>query len=50
MTEPKLIPMHDHIKTEPVQLRLFPAEDCEYEDNRENCSQSVSQLETNKNN
>jgi hypothetical protein len=46
MEEPQLIPMHEYIKKEPVQLRLFPLENYEYEDNTENNSQSVSELES----
>jgi hypothetical protein len=46
MEEPELIPMHEYIKKEPIQLRLFPLEDYEYEDNTENNSQSISELES----
>lgn len=50
MEDPHLIPMHDNLKKEPIQLRLFPLEDYEYEDNTENNSQSVSELESDKTN
>jgi hypothetical protein len=46
MEEPQLIPMHDNIKKEPIQLRLFPLEDYEYEDNTENNSESIQELES----
>jgi hypothetical protein len=46
MEEPELIPMHEYIKKEPIQLRLFPLEDYEYEDNTENNSESISELES----
>lgn len=46
MEDPQLIPMHDNIKKEPVQLRLFPLEDYEYEDNTENNSESIQELES----
>jgi hypothetical protein len=45
MEEPQLIPMHDNIKKEPIQLRLFPLEDYEHENHKENNSQSISELE-----
>jgi hypothetical protein len=47
MEEPQLISMHDFIKKEPIQLRLFPLEEYEYEDNTENSSQSIPELESN---
>ena len=45
MEEPELIPMHEYIKKEPIQLRLFPLEDYEYEDNSKNYSTSISELD-----
>jgi hypothetical protein len=48
MEEPKLIPMHDYIKKQPVQLKLWPIEDYEqeYEDHTKNNSEGLSELET----
>jgi hypothetical protein len=46
MEKPQLIPMHDNIHKEPVQLRLWTDEEYEYENNTENNSQSIPELES----
>ena len=47
MEEPQKIPMFEYTKDDPKQLRLWPTdEDYEYQDYKQNHSQSISELES----